>query len=85
MDQMDGQGGAIWLSREEWGVVIDALIEHQESALTHKAGNSESTSDERAAICADLIGRIGAAAAYSPPRFDRSRGYGIPSTIPVIR
>jgi hypothetical protein len=56
-------GFALRLDREQWGVVIDALIEHRASATRRKAGNSASTSDVRADMCADLIGQINAAAA----------------------
>lgn len=82
MDRMDDRGGAIWLSREEWGVVTDALIEHKASALARKAGNVESTSDERATMCTDLIGRINdAAAPVTPTPSYRPFGdtYGEPS------
>jgi hypothetical protein len=52
-------GFDMWLDRESWGVIIDALIEHRGSATKRKAGNSESTSDMRADLCAELIGQIG--------------------------
>lgn len=82
----DERGGALWLSREEWGVVTDALIEHRESAGVRKAANSESTSDDRATMCAALIGRIGAAARHLRPERSSVPEYGaFPTTVPVWR
>lgn len=52
-------GFGLDLNREEWGVIIDALIEHRESAQLRKDVNSASTSDLRVGMCADLIARIG--------------------------
>jgi hypothetical protein len=54
----DWRGGSFWFSREDWGVITDALIEHRESATRRKAANSESTSDERADTCVRLIETI---------------------------
>jgi len=51
------------LDREQWGIVIDALIEHAASAAARKHVNPESTSDVRVTMCNDLIsllnGRLG--------------------------
>lgn len=58
----DKRGGVLRLDREEWGVIVDALIEHRESALFRVMVNSESTSNNRADMCLDLIGQINAAA-----------------------
>jgi len=58
---VDDFGATVQLGREEWGVVIDALIEHQASASARKSGNSESTSDVRVDTCSGLISMIGSA------------------------
>ena len=60
----DMRGGALWLDREQWGVIVDALIEHRGSADARKKVNSESTSNVRADACLDLIGQINAAAKH---------------------
>jgi hypothetical protein len=49
-------------NREEWGVITDALIQHRGHATERKSANSESTSDVRADMCADLIRRLNATA-----------------------
>lgn len=59
------EAGAEWqrsstLSREDAGIIIDALIEHEESTRARKAGNPESTCDERAEACIRLIRVLGA-------------------------
>jgi hypothetical protein len=54
-----GEREAVELSAEERGVIIDALIEHRASATQRKSTNPQSTSDERAAMCVDLIQRLG--------------------------
>lgn len=59
----DARGGAIWLDREQWGVVIDALIEHHKHSTSRKAINPESTSDVRADECVRIIQTINAAVA----------------------
>lgn len=45
-------------SAEELGVIVDALIAHRTHAHGRKSANSESTSDVRSEMCADLIRRI---------------------------
>lgn len=55
-------------SREEWGVVVDALIQHREHAEDRRAANPESTSDVRADMCVDLIQRINRLASTEEPR-----------------
>lgn len=60
----DKRGGPIWLDRNQWGVVVDALIEHKRSAELRKDTNPASTSDERADLCDALIAVINAAAAW---------------------
>jgi hypothetical protein len=52
------RGFPLWLDRETWGVITDALIEHRASAQNRKGANSASTSDVRADLCADTIRRI---------------------------
>lgn len=66
----DKRGGALWLDREQWGIVMDALIEHRDSATKRKGANEASNSDARAETCLDVIGMIGAACAapaITPP------------------
>lgn len=67
----DGRGGPLWLDREQWGIVVDALIEHSASATARKSANSESNSDTRAGIANALIAKINAAA-LAP----KEAGYG---------
>lgn len=70
----DARGGSLWADREDWGVVIDALIEHRASSANRKNGNPESTSDARAEKCGELIGRITTAAkSMSSPSAERVR------------
>lgn len=64
--KVDDFGATVQLGREEWGVVIDALIEHQASASGRKSVNSESTSDVRSGICSGLIGMLGDALSATP-------------------
>lgn len=59
----DMRGGSMYFDREEWGVIVDALIQHREHAKERKTVNSESTSNVRAEMCADLIRRINAESA----------------------
>lgn len=63
----DTRGATVWFSREDWGVVIDALIEHTASAQRRKAGNSESTSDVRVEACGRMIGALTSALADPAP------------------
>lgn len=56
----DRRGGSVWLDREEWGVVLDALIREAAHAAQRKAGNPASTSDVRADLCNAIIGKINA-------------------------
>jgi hypothetical protein len=60
----------------DWGIVIDALVEHRASAERRKAANSESTSDTRADACARMIAAIvaDADAAYHRSRARRAAG-----------
>jgi len=44
----------------EWGIVIDALVEHAASARARKETNSASTSDFRAEACERMIQAIAA-------------------------
>lgn len=64
--KVDDFGATVQLGREEWGVVIDALIEHQASASGRKSVNSESTSDVRSGICSGLIGMLGDVLSATP-------------------
>ena len=57
----DEVGGSMWLDRHQWGVIIDGLVLQRAEALTRKAANEYSNSDERAEMCVDLIRRINAA------------------------
>jgi hypothetical protein len=57
---------------EEWGIIVDALIEHRASAEKRKGVNPFSTSNHRADLCADLIGRINAL----PQSNNRARAVG---------
>jgi hypothetical protein len=57
------RGASIWLSREEWGNVIDGLVTEVERATRRKAVNSESTSDDRVKDIEALIARLYAALA----------------------
>ncbi len=57
---------AMRFDREEWGVIVDALIQHRAHADDRKRGNSESTSDVRASMCADIITRVGQQAGHIP-------------------
>jgi hypothetical protein len=50
-----GDAPLIPLNREEQGIVVDALIEHIDSAAKRKAVNPESTSDVRITMCRDII------------------------------
>lgn len=49
----------MWMSHETWGLVVDALIEHEASSRRRKDSNSESTSDMRAEACSRLIQILG--------------------------
>lgn len=49
------RGASMWLSREDWGVVTDALMEHGASAGRRKDANPESTSDVRVDDCARML------------------------------
>jgi len=62
----DLRGGPLWLDREQWGIVTDALIEHRASATARKGANSASNSDVRAEMCVQIIQTINTAAAYHP-------------------
>ena len=53
------KGFSLWLSREEWGAVMDGLILEQSRSAQRKSVNLESTSEVRAAMCDALIIRIG--------------------------
>lgn len=75
---MTARGFALWLDRETWGVVTDALIEHRVSSRARKVANVESTSDIRADLCADAIRQINDASAD----LDGPRLTAIP-TLPV--
>lgn len=61
-DVWDMRGGPLWLDREQWGVITDALIEHRASATARKGMNSASNSDVRAEMCVQLIQTINTAA-----------------------
>lgn len=69
---VDRVGGSMWLDREDWGIVLDALIEHRASAEHRKAVNTESTSDVRVDTCVRLIRTMGAWLAV-PPAQDSSQ------------
>jgi hypothetical protein len=56
---MANRGKLYYLSAEERGVVMDALIEHRQSATERKNTNSESTSDLRDEMCVKLIQKFG--------------------------
>lgn len=53
--QWSSRGGAVWMGNETWGLVIDALIEHEAASQRRKSGNPESRSDMRAEACSRLI------------------------------
>ena len=57
----DEVGGSMWFDRHQWGVIIDGLVLQRAEALTRKAANEYSNSDERAEMCVDLIRQINAA------------------------
>ena len=57
----DEVGGSMWFDRHQWGVIIDGLVLQRAEALTRKAANEYSNSDERAGMCVDLIRQINAA------------------------
>jgi hypothetical protein len=65
--QPDDRGGAMWMGSETWGLVIDALMEHQQSSEKRKAGNSASSSDMRAEACSYLIKLINHMATIQTP------------------
>jgi hypothetical protein len=61
--KFDERGGSLWFSREQWGVIIDALIAEREAALRRKADAPDGMTDLRADIAErtlwtiDLAGR----------------------------
>jgi hypothetical protein len=59
MRQEHAKGYSLWLSREEWGAVMDGLILERERSEQRKRVNPESCSDARSAMCLDLIQKIG--------------------------
>lgn len=59
----DERGFSMWFDREQWGAIMDGLIAELDISRKRKVRNSESTSDIRAQMCSDLIGRIGSVAA----------------------
>jgi hypothetical protein len=59
MMSRDAKGYSLWLSREEWGAVMDGLILERERSEQRKRVNPESCSDARSAMCLDLIQKIG--------------------------
>jgi len=66
-EEWDLRGGTAYFNLDEAGVVIDALIEHRASAEKRKSTNSASASDERANMCASLIGRLSTLASAHLP------------------
>ena len=52
----------MWLTREQWSVVLGGLMLEIERSERHKSANAESTSDERVALCRTLVLSIGAEA-----------------------
>lgn len=62
--QWDIRGGRVWLSREQWGDVIDGLVMLRAGADARKAANPESTSDVRSAEIAAILAALGEAAPW---------------------
>lgn len=62
------EGFSIWFNREQWGAVIDGLMLERDRSIGRKKVNSESTSDARADMCAELVRAIGDASAASMPK-----------------
>ena len=65
-DRWDAEGGTVRLGREEWGTVVDGLVELRASAARRKAANSESTSDLRVELIDHLIRRLSSDASAAP-------------------
>jgi hypothetical protein len=57
VSEQSSDAPVIHLSREEWGIVTDALMEHQDA---------ESDNYERREMCTDLLTKIGQAHAVLP-------------------
>ena len=53
------RGFNLWLTREQWGFVIDGLIEHAATLRKRKGINSESTADDTLTQVEDTIRAIG--------------------------
>jgi hypothetical protein len=73
----------------DWGVVIDALVEHAASSRARKAVNSASTSDERAEICERMVKAARAemdrrGASISPPAGEAGHIVRDPSHMPEV-
>lgn len=72
-DSIDARGGPVWMDRDQWGIVTDALIEHRANADSRKAANDASSSDIRADMCTTIIAlirdatAIRASASTTPP------------------
>jgi hypothetical protein len=61
-DAWDLRGGSMWLDRDQWGVIIDALIKER----AHAEARGTAASDVRAAMCVDLLERIDTEASPAP-------------------
>jgi hypothetical protein len=81
----DDRGGAIWMGCETWGLVIDALMEHQQASERRKVGNSESTCDMRAEACAYLIQLMNHMATIRKPTPLIEYGANFKTVVPVWR
>lgn len=67
-------GFALHLSREQWGVVFDGLILEIERAKARKQVNTESTSDLRVTMCADVMRMIRHASGTAPTKAEPVKG-----------
>jgi hypothetical protein len=56
---MNLRGFELFLTREQWGYVLDGLIEHVATLRKRKGINSESTADATVCEVETLIGTIG--------------------------
>jgi hypothetical protein len=56
---MNLRGFELFLTREQWGYVLDGLIEHVATLRKRKGINSESTADATVCEVEALIGTIG--------------------------
>jgi hypothetical protein len=63
--QMDARGGLIWFSREQWGVILDALIDRSASDA-RKAQSPDRMTDLRSDLCIRIIQTINSAEHAQP-------------------